>query len=526
MLVTRWQSETGSVECVDFMPVIEGAPGPRIVRRVRVTRGRVAIAVRCRPRFDYARAKVDASLSDGGVSWEPAGGPVLRLTSADLVLRAVGGDAWGEVTLDRGGTFDLVLDGDRQPPPDRATLDRWEAATVDYWREWTKRSTYRGRWRELVNRSALVMKLMTSREHHSIVAAATFGLPEAPGGERNWDYRATWMRDAAFTVYAFLRLGHREEAVAFMEWVSDRTAAARKQGGQIQIMYGLDGQTELAEQSLDHLAGYGGAKPVRIGNDAHAQLQLDIYGELMDTGYLVNKYAQAIAHDRWQNVVEAMEYVCGHWNQPDAGIWERRGEPQHWLQSRVLCWVAADRALRLANRRSLPAPTAHWEQIRTDIYNDVWANFWSESDGHLVASKGGHTVDAAMLMLPLVRFCSATDPKWLATLDAIGRTLVDDGLVYRYVEDDGLKGKEGGFLACSFWYAECLARANRLWLARQAFERAMTHGNHLGLFSEEVGRRGEALGNFPQVLTHLALISAAFYLDRQLSDKPPTEWQP
>ena len=524
VLVTRWQAEAGSVECVDFMPVVDDGPGPRLVRRVRGTRGTVAVRVRCRPRFDYARNEVAAVPCDGGVRWDAA--TPLRLT-ADVVVTAVGPDAWAEFTVSPGHCVEFVLDGGGGPVPDRPTVERWADQTIDFWRSWCKRSTYRGRWREAVERSALVMKLMTSREHHSIVAAATFGLPEAAGGERNWDYRATWLRDASFTVYAFLRLGHREEAVAFMGWVGDRVRGASDRTGRLQIMYGLDGRRDLPEASLDHLAGYGGARPVRIGNAAHTQVQLDVYGELLDSGYLVNKYAQAIAHDGWENVVRTVGYVCEHWREPDQGIWERRGEPKHWLHSRVMCWVAIDRAVRLARKRSLPAPVPAWEKSRDQIHADVWANFWCEKSGHFSASKGGgDTLDAAMLMLPLVRFCSATDPRWLATLDAIGRTLVDDGLVYRYLDDDGLAGKEGGFLACSFWYAECLARANRLWEARKAFERALTHANHLGLFAEEVGRSGEALGNFPQVLTHLTLISAAFFLDRQLSDAAPTEWQP
>ncbi len=525
VLVTRWVSEAGSLEVTDLMPVL-AEHEPWLVRRVRVTRGRVAVRVRCRPRFDYARRSADATACDGGVRFDPGdGGPALRLW-ATVPVTPAGPDATAEFTLAAGEGADLVLGDAGRPAPDPAAVDGWVDRTVGYWREWSSQSNYKGRWREAVSRSALVMKLLTSREHGSILAAATFGLPEADGAGRNWDYRATWLRDASFTVYAFLRLGYKAEAVTFMAWVRARLKAVADAGGHVQIMYGLDGRTDLPEQSLDHLAGYGGARPVRIGNAAHKQLQLDIYGELLDTGYLVNKYAQGIPHDGWDHVVRTVGYVCKNWDQPDAGIWEKRGEPQHFLHSRVMCWVAVDRAIRLAHKRSLPAPTVEWEATRSKIYADVYENFWCHKGGHFTATRGGSSLDASLLQLPLVRFCTATDPRWLSTLDAIGAKLVDDGLVYRYVEDDGLDGREGGFLACSFWYAECLARAGRLWDARQAFERSLTHANHLGLYSEEAGRSGQLLGNFPQVLTHLALISAAYYLDRELAGGPATEWRP
>ncbi len=524
VLVTRWLSGAGSAELFDLMPIID-EPGPRVVRRVRATRGRVMVRVRCRPRVDYARRAGRAEACDGGVRFVTDGGSTLRLT-ATVPLTADGPDAAAEFTLDRGQAADFVLDGGDGPAADADTVGRWFDRTVDYWREWAGKSTYTGRWREAVNRSALVMKLLTSRAHGSVVAAATFGLPESRGGGRNWDYRATWIRDASFTMYAFLRLGYRAEAVEYFRWVADRIRDCAGESGRLRIMYGLDGRRDLPEQTLDHLAGYGGARPVRIGNAAHEQLQLDIYGELLDSGYLLNKYAQAIAHDGWQNVVATVEYVCRHWREPDAGIWEMRGEPREFLHSRVMCWVALDRATRLAHKRSLPAPVERWNQVRGEIYADIWANFWTDDDGgHFVQSRGGAALDGSMLIMPLVRFVSATDPRWLSTLDAIGRTLVDDGRVFRYVGGDGLEGQEGGFLPCAFWYAECLARAGKLWEARQAFERALGHGNRLGLFAEEVGPAGEMLGNFPQALTHLSLISAAFFLDRELSNRPPAEWR-
>ena len=418
-------------------------------------------------------------------------------------------------TLRAGERADFVLmdAAERQAQPDPDALFH---ACAAHWHVWAGRSSYKGRWREMVLRSALALKLLTSRRHGSVAAAATFGLPEAPGGQRNWDYRAAWIRDASFTVYAFVRLGYADEADAFMGWVEARTTGCGSDGS-MQVMYGMDGRKRLDEAELSHLRGHGGAAPVRIGNAAYGQVQHDIYGELLDAVYLANKYGKAISADGWQHVIRTVDYVCEHWEEPDQGIWEMRGPARHWLHSRVMCWVAVDRAMRLAQKRSLPAPLVRWQDVRDAIRASVWQEFWDEPLGHFVAARGLSHLDGAMLLLPLVRFVSATDPRWLATLDAIGRELTEDALVFRYRVEDGLVGREGAFTACSFWYAECLARAGRLAEARMVFERMLGHANHLGLFSEEIGLSGEQLGNTPQALTHLALISAAFYLDRELS---------
>lgn len=345
-----------------------------------------------------------------------------------------------------------------------------------------------------MTRSALALKLMTSLSHGSMVAAATFGLPEAPGGERNWDYRATWIRDASFTVYALMRLGYQEEAMAFSRWTGARTQ--QDWDGQLLIMYRIDGSSDLEEVELDHLAGYGGARPVRVGNKAAEQIQLDIYGELMDSIYISNKYGEAISDRGWRGVQRFVNYVCDNWQLPDAGIWEVRNEPSEHLHSRLMCWVAVDRAIRLAEKRSLSAPFEKWVTTRNEISEDIWANFWNDELGHFVQGKGATNVDGALLLMPLVRFVSATDPAWLATLDAIGDQLADDSLVKRYKQEDGLDGQEGAFAACSFWYVECLARAGRLDEARINFEKLLLYGNHLQLYPEEFDARGEFLGNF------------------------------
>ncbi len=532
VLLTRFSAPDGVGEITDFMPFPEPGGGARLIRRVRAVRGEVCCRLRCTPRLEYARAETRgrAGEGDGTVLFSAAGGggPILRLAgSVPLrVERGADGDAAvAGFTLRAGEEACFTLLDAKETPPDHGEVDRLFREAVAHWQKWAGRSTYKGRWREAVTRSALALKLLTSEEHGSIAAAATFGLPESPGGDRNWDYRATWIRDASFTVYAFARLGYPEEANAFIQWVGDRVGEC-PHGDSLRIMYAIDGGAPLEETELAHLRGYGGAAPVRVGNAAYGQVQLDIYGELMDAVYLANKYGRATPRVGWQRGIRILEHLCEHWRDPDQGIWERRGAPQHWLHSRVMCWVALDRAVRLAEKRSLPAPLARWQAVRDEIHASVWEDFWDDERGHLVSMKGGAALDGAMLMLPLVRFVSATDPDWLATLDAIGRELVDDPLVYRYRDPDGLAGREGAFTACSFWYAECLARAGRLAEARLVFEKMLGYANHLGLFSEQVGPSDEALGNTPQALTHLALISAAFYLDRELSSPGQTLWRP
>ena len=526
VLLTRFSSPDGVGEVVDLMPFPEPGGGPRLVRRARAVRGQMRFEMRCAPRLDYARAETRA-LSDGddAVTFNAAGFATSLRLVASVPLRTDRDAAVAAFTLDAGETAEFLLLDAQDPRPNPAAVEPLFHACVEHWHGWTGRMKYRGRWREMVTRSALVLKLLTSAKHGSVAAAVTFGLPEAPGGSRNWDYRAAWIRDASFTVYAFMRLGYADEANAFVRWVGDRTRECPT-GEALRIMYALDGGPAPDEVELPHLRGYGGAAPVRIGNAAHGQTQLDIYGELMDATYLANKYGRAIPREGWQSVTTIVDWVCAHWSDPDQGIWEQRGEPRHWLHSRLMCWVAVDRAIRLAQKRSLPAPLAHWHEVRDAINASVWAEFWDPARGHFVAARGGTGLDGAMLLMPLVRFVSATDPCWLATLDAIGRELVDDPLVYRYRDDDGLDGREGAFTACSFWYAECLARAGRLAEARLVFEKMLGYANALGLYSEEVGPSGEQVGNTPQALTHLALISAAFYLDRELSDTGGGEWRP
>lgn len=523
LLLTRWLGEEGSAEVVDLMPAPDatGECVCRVVRRVRATRGTVRMRLRCAPRFDYARVRPTVEVRDDGAHFAVDGFASLRLRGA-VRFEVEDAGVSAEFELRQGESIDFVLDESDAPTLEGDAIGQAIDATTRYWLDWAARSSYRGRWRDTVMRSALLLKLLTSNRYGSMVAAATFGLPESRGGPRNWDYRATWVRDASFAVYGLMRLGYHEEGVAFTRWVADRAAACPN--GRLQVMYRIDGSPEFAEETLDLLAGHGGARPVRIGNAAATQLQLDIYGELMDSIYLSNKYGEAISHQDWRGVCRVVDHVCEVWREPDAGIWEMRNAPAAHLHSRLMCWVAVDRAIRLASKRSLAAPFAQWIQVRSEISEDIWSTFWDAEAGHFVNSPGTEDLDGAMLMMPLVRFIGARDPAWLATLDAIGKRLTDGLLVLRYDGDDGLDGREGAFTACAFWYVECLARAGRMVEARTNFEKLLLYGNHVRLYSEELDARGDQVGNFPQAFTHLALISAAFYLDREIGKPAHTTW--
>jgi GH15 family glucan-1,4-alpha-glucosidase len=402
---------------------------------------------------------------------------------------------------------------------------------VNYWQRWLSKCTYTGRWRETVYRSALTLKLLTFEPTGAIVAAPTCSLPETLGGIRNWDYRYTWIRDAAFTLYGLLRIGFTEEADGFMRWLEARVGEIEADGS-LQIVYGIDGRHDLKEQTLDHLDGYRGSRPVRIGNGAYGQLQLDIYGELLDALYLYNKYVMPIGYDAWTRIRRRLDWLCENWQRPDEGIWEMRGGQRHFVYSKLMCWVAMDRGLRLAEKRSFPADRARWLAVRNRIYEEVMAKGWSATRRSFVQHYDSESLDASNLIMPLVFFMSPNDPRMLSTLEAMNRSpkrggLVSDGLVYRYdseTGEDGLHGREGTFNMCTFWLVEALTRAGRvdrakLTEARLLFEHMLGYANHVGLYAEEIGGSGEALGNFPQAFTHLALISAAFNLDRALGQK-------
>ena len=524
VLLTRFLSEEGVAEVSDFMPVSD-AHLHRVVRRAKTVRGEVHFRMVCAPRFDYARGKHSVEIDHDGALFVSDGLTLRLRTPAPLEVKRVGEhDAVvADFTLSAGESLWFVLEeaSEDSPAKDPHFVSQSFKETVNYWQDWMGRSTYRGLWRAEVNRSALALKLLTYAPAGSVVAAATFGLPEEIGGKRNWDYRYTWIRDASFTLYALSRLGYTDEMAAFMSWISQRCAEL-EDGELFQVMYGVGGEDELPEKTLEHFEGYRGSSPVRVGNAAYDQLQLDIYGALMDSVYLFNKYGQPISYDLWRNLTRLIDWVCEHWREPDHGIWEMRDGKQEFLYSRLMCWVAIDRGYRLAQKRSFPAPLARWHEVRDAIYFDIFDNFWNEDIGAFVQHKGSTNLDAACLLMPLVKFLGPTDPRWLSTLRAVERELVDDSLVYRYCNaagGDGLEGSEGTFNICSFWYAECLSRSGDLRSARYHFEKMLGYANHVGLYAEELGPRGEHLGNFPQAFTHLGLISAAFDIDRRLSDK-------
>lgn len=529
ILLTRFLADEGVGEVSDYM-VVEDSPESHwhdLVRRAKAVRGEVRFRLLCQPRFDYGRRAHTVEAREGEVLFQPRGAdlPGLRLRLG-VPHRVEDGAVVAEFTLRAGESATFVLEEARtdRPSPfaDPAHAARSFKQTLNFWREWVARSSYRGRWREMVNRSALTLKLLTSRRHGSLVAAPTFGLPEWIGGPRNWDYRFTWIRDASFTLYALIRLGYTAEAAAFMGWIEARCEELGPDGS-LQVLYGLDGRHGLEEVELAHLEGYRGSAPVRIGNGAAAQLQLDIYGELMDSVYLFDKYGDPISHALWANLVRLIEWVTRHGQQPDEGIWEVRGGRREFLYSRLMCWVALDRGIRLATKRSLPAPLERWTRVRDAFHAEIHASFWDERRGCFVQHKGSTTLDAATLLMPLVKFISPKDPRWLSTLRAIEEDLVQDSLVHRYrigeVSPDGLAGREGTFTMCSFWFVECVARSGDLQKARFLFEKMLGYASPLGLYSEELGPSGEHLGNFPQAFTHLGLISAAYALDRGLDPK-------
>ncbi|HEX6926346.1 MAG TPA: glycoside hydrolase family 15 protein, partial [Longimicrobiaceae bacterium] len=523
VLLTRFLSADGVAEITDFMPVHADPHPSRIVRRIKMVRGQTRVRMRCAPRFDYGRARHKVVSLERGVVFESEEGTVLRL-STPVALEIDGGEVVAEFTLNAGESVPFVLEQVLPDGPvvglDEAYISSSFKDTVNYWRTWIGQSTYRGRWLDIVRRSALTLKLLHSRWTGSFVAAPTFGLPEDVGGVRNWDYRYTWIRDASFTLYALIRMGLVEETRDFIRWLVQRTES-REDPGALQIVYGIDGRADLSETTLDHFEGYRGSRPVRIGNAAFDQLQLDIYGELLDSLYMYDKYGEPTHHDLWGRIEQIVDWVCDNWNRPDEGIWEVRSERRHFLISRLMCWVAIDRGIRLAVKRSFPADLVRWRNVRNEIYKDIWENFWDPEEQAFVGHLGSKRLDAACLLMPLVRFVSPTDPHWLSTLQAVERRLVDDSLVHRYeivgTEVDGLAGTEGTFSICSFWYVECLSRAGDIQKARFYFEKMLGYANHVGLYAEELGPRGEHLGNFPQAFTHLALISAAYDLDRRLS---------
>jgi GH15 family glucan-1,4-alpha-glucosidase len=529
VLVTRFLAEEGVGEVIDFMPVERperASDTHRLVRIFRVARGRVRFSLECRPRFDYGRCAHRLETREDTVRFEANGfqaalqsvGPVRWTRDGDDMLGEVtiGQDELAAVVLTVGSTKDLQLAPVGQPEI-RALFER----TRDFWHGWMRRSTYHGRWQDMVNRSAITLKLLTYAPTGAPVAAATMGLPEQIGGGRNWDYRYTWVRDGSLSVSALLGLGYVDEAVAFRGWLGDRLRAGRTVSGEpLQIMYRVDGDPELGEEVLDHFEGYRQSAPVRVGNGAAGQLQLDIYGEAsLALAQSVDGVDDVPPYDGWQALAGVLDWLVKEWDRPDEGIWETRGGQKDFTYSRLMCWAAFDRGVRMAQRYARPGNVTQWSTARDDILQQVMERGWNSKRQAFVQQYEDTTLDASLLLMPGVGFISATDPRWLSTLDAMEQELVSDSLVHRYdpsASPDGLRGSEGTFSLCSFLYVDALARSGKLGPARYAFDKMLTYANHAGLFAEEIGPTGEQLGNFPQAFTHLALITAALSLDHHM----------
>ena len=536
MLITRFLTEDGVGEVTDFMPIASTRATDRhqLVRTIRVVRGTMKFVIDLKPRFDYGRARHTLEITENGymfragqmhITLNPTGSRDLSVGEHDgHTVERLGDDLRMTITLRQGESAGTVLESMGGPPRriSRAEMDRLTDDTTTFWRNWLAQSTYRGRWREMVSRSAMTLKLMTYAPTGALVAAPTAGLPEQVGGERNWDYRYTWIRDASFSVYALLGLGYAGEAAAFGQWVRDRViegGGATNGASPLQIMYRVDGSSDLTEETLDHFEGWRGSRPVRIGNGASGQLQLDIYGEALDAIAKIDSHGLQVAYQGWRAIADIIDWLCDHWDQPDEGIWETRGGRKDFTYGRVQSWVALDRAIRLAESRGRPADINRWRTARDTVYEQVMTRGWNPRRKAFTQHYDTEVLDSSLLMMPLMGFVSPFDPMWLQTLEAMKTELVSDSLVYRYnpsASPDGLAGSEGTFSLCTFWYVDALARSGRLADAELVFEKMHTYANHLGLYSEEISVTGEQLGNFPQAFSHLSLINAAINLDYQL----------
>jgi GH15 family glucan-1,4-alpha-glucosidase len=506
-------------DCLTMRPGGARRPYRQLLRVVDGLEGAVDLRVEVVPRFDYGQVR--PWIRRAGRAWQALGGDDGLVIEGDVPLVPSGlHDLVADARVAAGQRLRLslrhvrpeVLDGSESRPPGPAELDRRLAQTVAWWRGWSARGDRLGLAQAAPIRSATVLKALTQATTGAIAAAATTSLPEAPGGPRNWDYRASWVRDSVFALRSLAELGFTAEADGFRRFVQRSAAGSAKE---LQIMYGLGGERRLEEQVLPDLEGYGGARPVRIGNAAARQHQHDVYGELLDLAWVWHQQGHSPNADDWRFLVELVNEAAKRWTTPDRGIWELRGRPRHLVHSKVMCWVALDRGLRLAADLGLPAPVARWTSTRTQIRTAVERHGYDPDRGVFTQAFGRPELDAALLLLPSVGFVAWDDTPMLRTVEAVRRELEVDGLLLRYRAPDGLEGTEGAFVACTFWLAECLARQGRTADARAAFARASATANDLGLFAEEFDpATGALLGNFPQALTHLSHIAAAVALDQ------------
>jgi GH15 family glucan-1,4-alpha-glucosidase len=521
ILETTFRTADGVVVLTDFMPVAEdgrpSGPHPEIHRQLRCTRGRVPMQIVFMPRFEYGARTTRLEQLRNGLFATDRTDQVLTLSSAKPFEWVVEQSAaTARFTVEKGEDRWLVL---RYDDDDIHPVDRYESSqkldiTAAFWARWAAGVRYSGPHRGMVKRSALVLKLLTHAETGAIIAAPTTSLPETIGGGRNWDYRFVWLRDAAFTLAALDNVGHRREADAFMRFL--KKVCRHEGGGHLQIMYGIDGRRDLVERQLDHLSGYLGSRPVRVGNGAAGQLQLDVYGEVLETADIWRRNHE-MTEGTWRVLRGLVDWVSGNWQQPDSSIWEVRGEVRHYVFSKVLSWVALDRGIRMAEELTLEGNTAEWKVQRDLLHAEILERGWSAHHQSFTQAYDDDALDAAALAIPMVRFLPWNDPRVQSTVRAIARELTsaDGELVYRYKHPDGLEGEEGAFSICTFWLAQALTMIGERERAERVFRRMLRHANHVGLYSEEIDPlTGAFLGNFPQAFTHIALINCAAALTR------------
>jgi len=525
ILETRFECKTGSVVLTDCLAIHDASqaedahavePYRQLLRMVRCDAGEVTVHADFKPRFDYGlttpqltRLAPDLAVVYGGadalsIQSELIDGQTdLAGFSSTRHMRA-GDQVWAVVTYDEPHEM-------RPHRLDTRTIEHRLEATRAFWIEWSNRCTYEGPYQAHVLRSALVLKALTNAPTGAIVAAPTTSLPERVGGQRNWDYRLTWLRDASYALYALFTLGYTDEARAFMRWL-ERTTAGRPD--ELQVVYGVGGERLLHEVDLQQLDGYRGSRPVRVGNAAANQFQLDCYGEVLDTAWLFHRRGGKIEPATWQFLERLTDYVEHVWQRPDDGIWEMRGPRQHFVYSKVMAWVAVDRAIRLARELQLDAPIDRWRNLRREIRGEVERHGTDPATGAFVQAFGSSAIDASTLLIPLRRFVRPDDPRVRATLDAVEQHLAHKGLVYRYkYTDDGLPEGEACFLVCSFWLVDNLVLTGQVERGRELFERLLHYVNDVGLLSEEVDPiRSDLLGNFPQAFSHMGLINSAIQL--------------
>jgi len=536
VLETSFSTSTGTGVLIDFMPVhrhlvmsrepLEVTDSQRVVRILHCTKGRLDFEMDCYPKFDYGTIVPHASLSSPTTGMAHGGSEAVsvycssQLTVVNDGFRSRGVIFEGEKIY---STVSNQVSFSRCSEPLTPTeLDEELADTTAFWENWAAQCTFQGEHREAVLRSALTLKALTYAPSGALVAAPTTSLPEVIGGERNWDYRYTWIRDATFAIYALSIIGYTGEARAFKNWLEWSTSGRARD---LQVMYGLGGERRLTETEIPELEGYMNSKPVRIGNGAYDQFQLDIYGEIMDSAHIFRKFGGAVDADYWEYLRRVVNFVIDHWREPDEGIWETRGGRQHFVFSKVMCWVAMDRAIKAATDLKLPGDVENWKKVRDEICNDVMSKGYSQERQAFVQSYGSDNLDAANLMLPLVGFIPATDPMMRSTIKATQKELTNkQGFVYRYTKfDDGLNGSEGSFIICTFWLADNLIHLGQIDEARVLLNSLLNCANDLGLLSEEYdSATGNMLGNFPQAFSHLALINTAVQLQQATHGTVPT----